>query len=90
MASPKKSSPPTDTDPYIYASTLNGYVTDNNPLKKLLSDLLQMIQAIVHLRKNRQMAQGRIDQIQNQIEKIKEDMASVNQTQVGTRFNKLR
>ena len=79
-----------ETDPYIYANILNGFMQDRNPLQNMWGDLGRMAQFMANLGKNRKMAQERIEKLNAQRAKVEQDMATVNPTQIGTRLNKLR
>lgn len=72
------------------ASILNSFITDRNPIQVLVGDISHMISVLANLKKNRQLAQLRIDQLQQQVEKVEHSMATVNPQTVGTRLNKLR
>jgi hypothetical protein len=77
--------PEPETDPFIYASMLN-----RNPLLSIWGDISRMVQVMTNLGKTRKLAQLRIEHLQHQIEKVEQDMATVNPQHVGTRLNKLR
>ena len=77
-------------DPFIYATLLNAFITDRNPLQILVGDIAHMVKVITNLGKNRKLAQMRIDQLQQQIDKVEGDIATVNPKNTGNRLDKLR
>jgi len=81
---------PHPTDPYIYASILNGKMQEQNPLLAMWGDIARMTGFMLNLGKTRKMAQQRLEIMNQQIAKVEHDMASVNPPQVGQRLDKLR
>jgi len=77
-------------DPFIYATLLNAFITDRNPLQILVGDIAHMVKVITNLGKNRKLAQMRIDQLQQQIDKVEGDIATVNPKSTGNRLDKMR
>lgn len=77
-------------DPYLYAASLNSFMTERNPVQILVGDMGRMIQTVVNLGKNRKIAQQRIQQLQAQVDKVESDIAQGNPKSVGTRLDKLR
>lgn len=77
-------------DPYLYAASLNSFMTERNPIQILVGDMGRMIQTLANLGKNRKMAQQRIQMLQAQVEKVEGDIARGNPKTVGTRLDKLR
>ncbi|WP_373531980.1 hypothetical protein [Vampirovibrio sp.] len=87
----KKSNPsPQSTDPFLYAASLNSFITERNPFQVLTGDMLHLIKTVVNLGKNRKIAQQRIDQMQAQVEKVEGDIAYVNPKSMGNRLDKFR
>jgi hypothetical protein len=74
----------------MVASVVSAFVMDRNPIQVLVGDIAHMIRVVTNLGKNRKLAQQRIDQLRQQVEKVEHNMASVNPQIVGTRLNKLR
>jgi hypothetical protein len=79
-----------DTDPYIYASMLQSSLSEHNPVQSILGDIGRMAKFLANFGKSRKMTQARLEQMNQQMLKVQEDMASVNPSQVGIRLNKLR
>ena len=77
-------------DPYLYAASLNSFMTERNPIQILVGDMGRMIHTVANLGKNRKMAQQRIQQLQAQVDKVEGDIAQGNPKIVGTRLDKLR
>jgi hypothetical protein len=77
-------------DPFIYASILNAFITDRNPIQILVGDFTHMFKVITNLGKNRHLAQMRIEQLQDQVSKVEGSIASVNPKKMGNRLDKLR
>jgi hypothetical protein len=85
-ASPTSSS----KDPFLYAASLNSFITERNPFQVLTGDLLHLIKTIINLGKNRKIAQQRIEHFQTQVEKLEDNIAHVNPKIIGNRLDKLR
>ncbi len=77
-------------DPFMVASTLNSFITDRNPFQVLVGDIGHMFHVMANLSKNRKLAQERIEQLQQQVEKVEGNIAAINPQTNGTRLNKLR
>lgn len=77
-------------DPFMYASILNAFITDRNPIQVLVGDVAHMFKVVTNLGKNRKLAQIRIEQLQQQVSKVENNMASVNPKTTGNRLDKLR
>jgi len=77
-------------DPFMYATILNAFMTDRNPMQVLAGDIGHMIKVVANLGKTRKMAQMKIEQLQQQMAKVEDNIASVNPSTVGNRLNKLR
>lgn len=77
-------------DPYLYAASLNSFMTERNPVQILVGDVGRMIKTIANLGKNRKVAQQRIQQLQAQVHKVESDIAQGNPKTVGNRLDKLR
>jgi hypothetical protein len=90
MRDPSKNQTEHHPDPFMTASILNSFMTDRNPIQVLVGDIGHMIKVVTNLKKTRQLAQMRIDQLQQQVEKVEHNIATVNPQTVGTRLNKLR
>lgn len=74
----------------MYASILSAFMTDRNPVQILVGDIAHMVKVITNLGKNRKLAQQRIDQLQQQVDKVEGDIASVNPKNAGNRLDKMR
>ena len=77
-------------DPFMVASILNAFMTDRNPIQVMVGDIGHMINVVANLGKTRKLAQMRIDQLQQQVDKVEHNIATINPQTVGTRLNKLR
>jgi hypothetical protein len=77
-------------DPFMYASILNAFMTDRNPIQVLVGDVGHMIKVVTNLGKTRKMAQTKIEKLQQQVAKVENSMASANPKTMGTRLDKLR
>ena len=78
------------TDPYLYAASLNSFMVERNPIQILVGDVTHMIKVVANLGKTRKLAQQRIDQLQAQVEKVERNIAHVNPQSIGTRLDKMR
>lgn len=78
------------SDPFLYAASLNSFITERNPFQVLTGDLLHLIKTIANLGKNRKIAQQRIEHLQTQVEKVESNIAHVNPKIIGNRLDKLR
>lgn len=81
---------PQAQDPFMVASILNAFITDRNPIQVLVGDVAHMLNVVANLGKNRKLAQMRIEQLQQQVNKVESNIASVNPKEAGTRLDKLR
>lgn len=77
-------------DPFLYAASLNSFMTERNPFQILVGDMLHLIKTLTNLGKNRRIAQQRIEHIQAQVEKVESNIAHVNPKILGNRLDKLR
>lgn len=89
---PKPSPHPgiSESDPYVYASVLNSLVTDRNPFQVLVGDISRRVKMALQLKKTRQLAQERIDHLQQQVDKVEHCIESTRSQTTGGRINKLR
>ncbi|HEY9687650.1 MAG TPA: hypothetical protein V6C52_11805 [Coleofasciculaceae cyanobacterium] len=81
---------PPSNDPFMYASILGGLFQDRNPIQTIVGDMGRMIHVLTHLNQNRQLAQMRIDQLQEQVQRVENAMTSATQKPAGSRFDRTR
>lgn len=77
-------------DPVVYAGIVDAFLHDRNPIQLLVGDMQRMLSVLLNLGKNRDLAQQRIQQLQEQISRVESQINTVNPQTSGQRLNRLR
>lgn len=81
---------PRQGDPFIVASLMGSYLNDRNPIQVLTGEITRMVSIVANLNKTREMAQKRIDQLQEQVNQVEANIQQINPKTAGNRFDRLR
>ncbi len=84
----QKRNPQNTADAYTYANMLSRM--NRNPIEVIVGDLSRMVNVIANLGKNRKLAQARIEQLQDRVNRVEAYIEMVNPKTTGNRLDKLR
>ena len=81
---------PPDQDPFITATLLSSLMQERNPIRAITGDLSRMLHMLANFSKSREQAQTRIEQLQQQVDRMEVLINHANPKPTGNRFDKLR